>query len=153
MSTIEKTSLSEVLSMYRELQEETEYYETLLKEINVQWKINYGLLAHNPSPNGGGYIPVAMDITAGHMDKLMDRYKRVEKALEINKRLMKVSEDLLKRFDGLKYKVAYARFVEGKSLMEIAVELNYSYDHIRRVMSKINKNLEKEEATYMPHTY
>ncbi|WP_445506807.1 hypothetical protein [Niallia sp. 03190] len=141
MVVLEKTSLSEILSMYKEVCEEIENYEVLLKEINSQWKINYGLMERNPSPNGGGYIPVTMDIVAGHMDKLRDKHDRIERILKANRKLKKVAEEMLKKFNGTDYKVAYARFVEGKKLEDIAEELNYSIDGIKKISSRITRAL------------
>lgn len=43
---------------------------------------------------------------------------------------------LIDSFQGLKQKVKYMQLVEGKSLKDIASELNYSYIHIRRIANR-----------------
>jgi DNA-directed RNA polymerase specialized sigma subunit len=47
-------------------------------------------------------------------------------------------EQHLKSMNQLEYQVAYARYVEKKTLEEIADELHYSIDWIKRVSSKIS---------------
>lgn len=140
MLIMEDLNLS-VLKSYRELCNEIEYWETMLSEREVEWKINRALMLKNPSPNGGGYIPVPMDIAAGNLDRIKEQHDNIEKMLELKKRLKKAAEKILSQFEGVEYKVAYARFVEGKLLREIADELNYSYDYIRKMMSKINREI------------
>lgn len=144
MLTMEKTSLSEVLGSYRDLCNEIEYWETMLKGKEIEWKINRKLMFKNPSPNGGGYIPVGMDIAAGNLDKIRERHDEIERIIRLKKRLKRAAEKVLSRFEGVEYKVAYARFVEGKLLREIAGELNYSYDYVRKIMSKVNKEVGEE---------
>jgi DNA-directed RNA polymerase specialized sigma24 family protein len=54
-------------------------------------------------------------------------------------RLTKIKEQIRKnieKMDGLDKKVAYKRDIEGKSLLEIADELGYSYDYIKNVSSR-----------------
>lgn len=66
------------------------------------------------------------------LNKLRDRLDKLDKTR------IKI-ETLLSNFRGLEYKIAYMRFVEGKSLREVSDELGYSYDYIREVMSKMRK--------------
>ncbi|MEM5012081.1 hypothetical protein WKH57_15275 [Niallia taxi] len=141
---MEKTSLSEILGSYIDLCNEIEYWETMKRGREIEWKINRKLMFKNPSPNGGGYIPVPMDIAAGNLDKIKDHHDNIERILRIKKRMKRQAEVVLSRFEGVEYKVAYARFVERKLLREIAIELNYSYDRIRHIMSKINKEISED---------
>lgn len=50
----------------------------------------------------------------------------------------KLIDDKLKIFDDLEYKVAYLR-AKGKSLQEIATELNHTLGYIQNISAKINK--------------
>lgn len=145
MVVIENTSLSEILSMYRELCNEIEYFETILKETETEWKINRKLMFINPSPQSGGYIPVSMDIVAQNLDKIMDRHDKIERLLNAKKRLKKQAERIMNQFDGIDYKVAYARFVEGKKLELIAEELNYSVDGIKKISARISRLIKEKE--------
>lgn len=64
------------------------------------------------------------------LNDLLDYYCTVRD--DMNERLSKLN--------GLEYKIAYMRFIEDKNYKEIASELEYSYDHIRRVASKTCHN-------------
>lgn len=50
-------------------------------------------------------------------------------------------KESIKGLSGLELKIQEMILVEGKNLKEIADELSYSYDHIRRVKSKIKPQL------------
>jgi len=50
----------------------------------------------------------------------------------------KLIDDKLKIFDDLEYKVAYLR-AKGKSLQEIATQLNHTLGYIQNISAKINK--------------
>jgi hypothetical protein len=66
------------------------------------------------------------------LNKLNERLEELEQA---KNRI----EELLKKFERLEYKIAYKRYVEGKTLKEIAAELKISYIYARELMSKIKK--------------
>ncbi|GGE47747.1 hypothetical protein GCM10011391_28150 [Pullulanibacillus camelliae] len=69
------------------------------------------------------------------IDKSLEPLYKVMNEKELAKRQM---EEKISEFEGLDYKVAYLR-MQGKSLIEIADELGYSYDWIKKVSSRINK--------------
>jgi|SRR5690625_3452029 len=68
--------------------------------------------------------------------------KKIQSLKKLNERLKeleyaKVRQDiLLEQFEGLEYKIAYHRIVDNMTLKEIAEELGYSHQHIRRLWSK-----------------
>lgn len=66
-----------------------------------------------------------------------------EEKLKNTERTIKAIDDKLKNFEGLRYKVAYMREVEEKSLQEISDELNHEYGYIKNISMAINKSIEK----------
>ncbi|GAF22375.1 hypothetical protein JCM19047_2120 [Bacillus sp. JCM 19047] len=46
---------------------------------------------------------------------------------------------MLNKLEGLEYKVAYKKWIENKSLIQISHELNFSLDHIKKVSARIGK--------------
>ncbi|MEG2412640.1 hypothetical protein [Clostridium sp.] len=56
--------------------------------------------------------------------------------LDTKEKNLKEMNDRLKNIDGLDKKIIYMKEIQDKNLREIADELGYSYDHIRRVHSK-----------------
>lgn len=64
------------------------------------------------------------------INKLRERLEKLEQSKE------KIDK-LLTNFKGLEYKIAYHKYVEGRTLKETAEELGYSYDYVREVMSRM----------------
>ncbi|WP_243299130.1 hypothetical protein [Bacillus litorisediminis] len=73
------------------------------------------------------------------INKLRDRLEKLE--TEEGK-----IRELLSRFKGLEYKIAYMKYVERKTLREIAEELCYSYDYIREVHSRMKTHNEPTDS-------
>ena len=48
-------------------------------------------------------------------------------------------KEKIKKLEGIDYKVVYLRDIEGKSLVEIADELGYSYDYIKEISARNKK--------------
>lgn len=77
------------------------------------------------------------------LDKLNKRLKGLEYA--------KVRQDmLLEKFEGLEYKIAYLRIVENKSHKEIAVELNFTEQYIRRKWMESKSNIHATDTLENP---
>jgi DNA-directed RNA polymerase specialized sigma24 family protein len=108
----------EVLKEQRELAEEE----------REQWWIG-GRLFHT----------VPMDNAADRFDKLSAKIDRIDTLLNKKKETRRKIETLMNDYEELPRKIAYKRFVQGKSLREIADELSYSYDYVRELMSKMKK--------------
>jgi DNA-directed RNA polymerase specialized sigma subunit len=69
--------------------------------------------------------------------KALNRLKKRFDQMEQSKKRM---DEAISRFQGLEYKIAYRRYVLGKQLNEIADELGYTYEHIRRIHAKLRKD-------------
>ncbi|ALY08122.1 hypothetical protein BhaS171_00066 [Bacillus phage vB_BhaS-171] len=72
------------------------------------------------------------EIKITSINKLRGRLEELEASKE-------KMETLMRSYEGVPKKIAYMRFVEGKSLKTIAEELKYSYDYVRELMSKMKK--------------
>lgn len=57
---------------------------------------------------------------------------------EFDKKILKVTDK-----NSLHYKICYMYYIERKSELEISHKTNYSIDNIKKIKSKINKNIEK----------
>lgn len=71
--------------------------------------------------------------------KLPDYIERDKEILEDLKSHRKTLLNFIDTFEDLDSKVLKLRYVKGLSLYEIAEELGYSYDHIRRCHSNLVK--------------
>lgn len=83
-----------------------------------------------------------IDTAAEKLDKLAERIEWLVERLERKKETKTRIEGQLKELNGLEYKVAYMRVVESKHLEEIAQELNFSLDWIKKVSAKVTRHLE-----------
>lgn len=80
-----------------------------------------------------------LDIASQRTDRLNDRIASLEIKLEHYQAIEKEIRENVEKLEGLEYKIAKLRFIDGMTYQEIADELGYTHDHIRRVASKSNK--------------
>lgn len=77
------------------------------------------------------------------LDQIVDRVNEINTLLIslediLNNKLITKSiiEQKISEYERLEYKVAYRRDIEGKSLIEIADELGYTYQYIKEISKK-----------------
>lgn len=78
---------------------------------------------------------------AERSDRIHKRKRELEKQLEFHEEIRQEIETNINALEGLEYKIARMRFIEGYSYQEVAKELGYSYGYIRRVVSRGNKEV------------
>lgn len=69
----------------------------------------------------------------------LEHYVVIEEEIRLN----------IEKLEGLPYKIAKLRFIDGHSYNEVADILGYSYSHIRKVVSKCNQDEYNEETTHV----
>lgn len=89
-----------------------------------------------------------LDVASERLDKLSERIEWLVERSDRKKEIKKQIEEKLKELTGIEYKVAYMRVVESKRLEEIAEELNFSVDWIKKVSAKVSKHLEYTDILY-----
>ena len=130
----------ELFNIYKDICQEVEFLEAMLDEAEAEYNINNKLMLKNPeNPGTEGYIPLPLDRAAELRDRVAERYNNIARLLELKKRIKKTAEKHLNQLEGLEYEVAYKRFIEGKTLAEIAEELGYSERHMKRISSNITR--------------
>jgi DNA-directed RNA polymerase specialized sigma24 family protein len=82
---------------------------------------------------------VPMNNAAERFDKLTDKIERMETLVKKKKEVKAKIEKLMNQYEEMPRKVAYMKFVQGKTLKEIAIELNYNYDYVREIFSKMKR--------------
>lgn len=98
-----------------------------------------GVVDYSSDKVTGGQVPLSLDKIVERLNKIDDQLAYHYEALREKKSSRDKIEKLIEEFEGLEYKVAYMRDVKGMKLYEIADELGYSHDHIRRVSSRVKK--------------
>lgn len=86
-----------------------------------------------------GAAKYGLDIASQRTDRLNGRIASLEQKLEHYQAIEKEIRDNVEKLEGLEYKIAKLRFIDGMTYQEIADELGYTHDHIRRVASKSRK--------------
>jgi hypothetical protein len=138
-----KTSLVDVFQTYSNLCKEIDLLEIERKNLEAEWKIYRSLMFGNRRAGfNGGIAALPMENVAERLDKIKDKHDLVEKLLGIKNRFRTQAELILSQFDGVEYQVAYKRFVECKKLEDIAEEMQYSLDWIKKVSARISRHLE-----------
>ena len=132
--------LIDVLSHYKYICQEIEYFETLLQESELEYKWNRKRLIGGPLTKPSH---LSIDRQMEEVENTIHKYSDIELILQTKRTLKKRAEEALRKFEGIEYQVAYKRFVEQKTLQEIASEENYSIDGIKKISRRINKALDR----------
>ena len=131
-------NLVEVLTQYKDICATIEYYEIILDDIEREYQRTRKVLIGGPKAKPT-HLPIDRQIEG--INDTLNRHEEIEQALERMKALKKKAEEALSKFEGIEYQVAYKRFVEKKTLAEIADEGNYSLVWIKKVSQRINSIL------------
>lgn len=136
----------DTIKSYRDLCEEIEIWEERLKAYEVQKEAIRKLAKlDGPQPiTGIDYSqPNVQNTSQIDFFTAIEWINKIDNNIYLHqetiKRLNESKEKIEKHInnlEGLDKKVAYMKYIEGKTLKEISYELGYSYDHIRRVNSK-----------------
>ena len=119
-----------LISTYQDLLTEIEVYEERLKDLErEQYAIDR--LVKSNTIDYYNQLERQMDLN--------NKYAITQSILEDKKETQRQMLEKIQQLEGLEYKIAYKRFIEGKTLNEIAGELGYSYDYIRELSSKAKR--------------
>ena len=132
--------LIDVLTRYKNICQEIEYFEVLLMDAEFEYKRNRQVLIGGPTAKS---IHLPIDRQVDGIYNTLTKHSEIEDILKKKREVKKRAEEALSKFEGIEYKVAYKRFVEGKSGKEIALELGYAYGYIKNISKKITESLDK----------
>mgnify|MGYP001248578488 FL=1 len=119
-----------LIATYEDLLTEIEVYEERLKDLErEQYAIDR--LVKSNTIDYYNQLERQMDLN--------NKYAITQSILEDKKETQRQMLEKIQQLEGLEYKIAYKRFIEGKTLNEIAGELGYSYDYIRELSSKAKR--------------
>ncbi|MCM3488797.1 hypothetical protein M3689_05690 [Alkalihalophilus marmarensis] len=102
-----------------------------LLEVTMQERENWWI-------GGRLFHSVPLDNAAKRVDMLSSRIEKLSEAIDELEEKKRLIQNKLSELDGIEYKVAYKRYVEGKDLQQIANEVDRSHEHVRRLHAKIN---------------
>jgi hypothetical protein len=143
----------EIFETYNDILLEIDIIQEQIKLTENGLKYWFGIKL-NPDVRSAG-IPFAAPGThrfgaiAGlnQADKTIESLNGLNERLEQLERAKKRIDYLVNQFEGIEYKIMYKRYVERKTLNEIADELGYSHDRIRHIHANL-----KKDSTLTTHT-
>ena len=131
--------LIDVLTSYKSICQEIEFYEILLLDAEIEYKRNRKVLIGGPKAKPT-HLP--MDRQLEGINQTLNKHNEIEHILNKKRELKKRTEQALEKFEGIEYKVAYKKYVEGKSLKETAFELGYAYGYVKNISKRITESLD-----------
>jgi DNA repair ATPase RecN len=137
----------EFVKCYQDLCREIEIYEMRLESLIAQKDaIVDGWLKPISDISGIDYAAPRVQENHCKLDlaEQLPRIEALEKDIEKYQLLLdkvkecqRTIENRINNMDGIEYKIAYMRVIEGKNLKKIAKELNYSYGYVRQVCMRV----------------
>lgn len=106
-----------------------DYNELEEKIQHLKWKITKSELELERwlDPKDLGKIALERDSNSSDIEESIDIMKR---SLEENEKLLESLKRIISKFDGLENQILKMKYLEGKTLKNIAIELDYSYSYI-----------------------
>lgn len=88
---------------------------------------------------GKGASKFGLSTASQNIDRIHKKINALQTMLEGFEMIRGKNEMRINRLQGLEYKIAKLRYIDGLSYKEIAVNLGYSYSHIRNVAAGAQK--------------
>lgn len=111
-------------------------YQDLLREIDIYQSRLDDLCREDYALRRIEYNEIELNLYLERKHKVNNEAAILQSILDDKRETQRQLLEKLGQLEGLEYKIAYKRFVEGKSLNEIAEELGYSHDYMKEISSK-----------------
>ena len=139
----------EPIKSYKDLCTEIEIWKERVKAYEAEIKALKKLAkAYGPSDvKGIDYSqPKVQNTNQIGFEEFLERLYKLEhhiyiheEAIKNMEKCRKNMEERIKKLEGIDQKVVYMRDIEGKTLVQIAEELGYSYDYIKEISARNKK--------------
>ena len=117
-----------ITQSYHDLCKEIDILETRIRNLEREHKFWY-----SQCWGVRGRLAVPLDVCLKRMEEICDQVEFYATILDEKEDARKHMEKRISELERIDYKVVYMRDIKGMTLMEIAVELGYSYDWIKRI--------------------
>ena len=121
------------ISTYQDLLREIEIYESRLEDL---YREDYALRRIE-------YNNIDLNIYVDRKHKVNNEAAILQSIIEDKKETQKQLLEKLGKLEGLEYQIAYKRFVEGKSINQIAEEVKYSDSYVTKKSAEVGKKIKK----------
>ncbi|WP_242315429.1 hypothetical protein [Bacillus cereus group sp. BfR-BA-01355] len=134
----------------RDLEQEIEVLKIQIRDLEIEHKF----LMKNMSMNTpkfisvvdytkervqGGQMPFDLSEIHNRHNKIAGKINVLTEMVQEKQKVMNQVKDVMGNMKDLEKRIMYYRDVKGMNLKQIAVLLNYSHSHIRRVSSKMKR--------------
>ncbi|MEY2356032.1 hypothetical protein [Lysinibacillus capsici] len=130
--------MMEIMKNYADLVRLIDILKTEIEMLEKDNKFWFGKSEHLPLWSEGSHR-YGLDVSSERSDRLNKRINQLQERLEYYVVIEGENRGNIEQLEGLPYKIAKLRFIDGHSYKEIADILGYSYSHIRKVVCKNNK--------------
>ncbi|WP_077622018.1 hypothetical protein [Sediminibacillus massiliensis] len=134
----------EIMKNYSDITVEIELIKEQIKF--TEWELEYwfGIKFHDENIDGiplasKGSFKYGTETALIQAQKKLTSLNKLYEQLESYESAKKKMDKLIHALDGLEYKIAYKRIVEEKTHQEIADELGYTHDYIRKKWSNYQR--------------
>ncbi|SCL87973.1 hypothetical protein [Sporanaerobacter sp. PP17-6a] len=117
------------ISTYQDLCREIEIYENRLEDL---YREDYALRRLF-------YNKIDLDVYVDRKHKINNEAAIIQAVIDDKKETKRAILEKLNKLSGLEYKIAYKKFIENKTLNEIAEELYISDSWAMKLSARINK--------------
>lgn len=135
---------------YNELGLEIEALEVRIKEVEKERNyLRKRMYDNAPSANltvaygeervNGGFTALPLDVVLERLNKIDDKLDQLYGFLEIKKDARDTIDKIIRSSEDLDKKIVFMRDYKNMRLGEIAEELGYSHEHVRRISSRNKK--------------
>jgi DNA-directed RNA polymerase specialized sigma subunit len=123
---------------YNDLCAEIDILQLRLVDLENEFKVAHRTVWTGCAP-GENHARVPLDKSLMQYDEIKTKLQEVESTLRRKERIRDEMERRMSQFQGLEYKVAYMRDIQGKRLQQIADELGLSLLYIQKISSRVNR--------------
>lgn len=140
--------MSAWITSYHDLCKEIELLELRAEEMECQSKRIQQKMHNCPSVRlvasyegmpSVGMAVIQMEKLYNDLQPILEELEDIYDILELKVTYKSRMESTMSQFEGIEYIVAVKRDIERKPLYQIAKEMDYSYDWIRRISAKVKR--------------
>lgn len=121
-----------MIDAYKDLILEIDILNTLHGDLVRQLEQQHRIVWTGMAPSDHMPVHVPLDKSMSQYNSITERLEAIEEELKIKRAIREEIDEKLSKLSGQDHTIAYKRFIEGKSLKEIADEMGYAYSTIRK---------------------
>lgn len=119
--------------LYQDLCREIDIMEIRINDLEREYEFWY------KACHGIGRSQIPLDVCLERMKEICDQVEMYSMILEEKEKARRDIESQLEQLEGIESKIAYMRDIQGKTLLEISIDLGYSYDWVKKLSARTTR--------------